>query len=148
MIGKILLIVVPVAAIGFWFWKKGIYTLAKRRAVAHLESVLFSNGMTQKEEVIDSMNEITKNKYSSEDLLDYFLKIKGLQVINTNDPIDFWIKKYLTSPTALKLNYFEQVKFYETFLNYPTKGSKMNKAPQQEKSERPKGLFYPKKQLA
>ncbi len=148
MIGTSLLTLAIVATIGIWFWKRGIYTLAKHKAVAHLESVLFSNGMAQKEEVIASMNTITKNKYSNEDLLDYFLKIKGLQVINTYDPVDFWIKKYLTSPTRLKLNYFEQVKFYETFLNYPAKGSKMDKSPQPVKTEAPKGLFYPKKQLA
>jgi hypothetical protein len=40
-------------------------------------------------------------------------------VINLNDPIGYWTRKYLMTPTKVKLNYFEQVKFYETFLNYP-----------------------------
>ena len=51
--------------------------------------------------------------------MDYYLKIKGLQAINLNDPVDFWTRQYLLQPTRIRLNYFEQVKFYETFLNYP-----------------------------
>ncbi|MCU4164399.1 hypothetical protein [Carboxylicivirga caseinilyticus] len=144
----IFLILIPLAAAGFWLWKKGIFILAEHYAVGDLESILFSNGAKQKETIISSMKEITKEKYTNEELLDYFLKIKGLQVINFYDPVSFWTRKYLMSPTKLKLNYFEQVKFYETFLNYPAlvKAKRNNSNGYMNSS--PKGLFINKKQLA
>lgn len=139
---------IPITAAGFWFWKRGIFMLAERYAVSQLESILFSSGSSQKEEIITSMKEITKEKYSNEELLDYFLKIKGLQVINLCNPVSFWTRKYLMSPTRLKLNYFEQVKFYETFLNYPTGLNGSNQVSEEYVSKTPKGLFISNKQLA
>ena len=139
---------IPLAAAGFWFWKRGIFMLAERYAVSQLESILFSSGSSQKEDIISSMKEITKEKYSKEELLDYFLKIKGLQVINLYNPVSFWTLKYLMSPTKLKLNYFEQVKFYETFLNYPTSITGSNQNSEEYISKAPKGLFISNKQLA
>ncbi len=139
---------IPIAMAGFWFWKKGIFMLAERNAVSQLESILFSSGSSQKEEIISSMKEITKEKYSNEELLDYFLKIKGLQVINLYNPVNFWTRKYLTSPTKLKLNYFEQVKFYETFLNYPTGINSRTQNSEEYVSKTQNGLYISNKQLA
>ena len=102
-----------------WFWKRGILLIAERRATKDLGRHLFPNGEEQKLKAIATMENITNNRFSEPLMIDYFLKIKGLQRINMNDPVDFWTKKYLMTPTKIKLNYFEQVKFYETFLNYP-----------------------------
>lgn len=139
------------ALAGLWFWKKGIFLLAEKNAVSTLESLLFSKGDKQKEKIISSMMKITNDKYTSEQLLDYFLKIKGLQVVNFCDPVNFWTRKYLMSPTKLKLNYFEQVKFYETFLNYPETSGLIQRKESNKKgylSSEPKGVFLHKKQLA
>ena len=103
---------------GIWFWKKGIVLLAERNASKELEHILFPEGKVEKVSILESLQTITKGKYTNDLLLDYFLKIKGIQVINMYDPVNFWTRKFLMSPTKLKLNYFEQVKFYKTFLNY------------------------------
>jgi hypothetical protein len=114
-------IILSIGLAGFviWFWKKGVLLIAERYAGKILEKLLFNNDHQSKSTILQSMNTITKGKYSNEQLLDYFLKIKGLQVINKKEGLNFWTRKYLMCPTKLKLNYFEQVKFYETFLNYP-----------------------------
>ena len=103
----------------FLFWKKGIQLIAEHKATKDLERRLFPNGEEQKQKVLEIMGNITSDRFSESLMMDYFLKIKGLQIINMNDPVDFWTKKYLMTPTKMRLNYFEQVKFYETFLNYP-----------------------------
>ena len=102
-----------------WFWKKGVLLIAEKKAIKDLQRRLFPNGEEQKQKVLTTMEKITKKRFPEALMIDYFLKIKGLQIINMNDPVDFWTKKYLMTPTKMKLNYFEQVKFYETFLNYP-----------------------------
>ncbi len=103
----------------FWFWKKGIQLIAEHKATKDLERHLFPNGEEQKQKVLETMGKITNSRFPESLMMDYFLKIKGLQIINMNDPVDFWTRKYLMTPTKMRLNYFEQVKFYETFLNYP-----------------------------
>lgn len=102
--------------------------IAEKKAIKDLETVLFPKGMAQKQQVVEAIHEITHNRLNDQEALDYFLKIKGLQVINLHDPINYWTRKYLMSPTKTKLNYFEQVRFYEQFLNYP-EGHK-NRLPQ------------------
>jgi hypothetical protein len=109
-----------VAAISIvWINQRGLEKMAEKRAIKELERKLFPNGDAQKSQIISAIHQITSNRLSDDLVLDYFLKIKGLQVINLNDPINFWTRKYLMSSTKVKLNYFEQVKFYETFLNFP-----------------------------
>lgn len=108
-----------ILAFAIWFWKRGIILIAEKRASKDLGRHLFPNGEEQKLKALATMEKITNNRFSEPLMIDYFLKIKGLQLINMNDPVDFWTKKYLMTPTKIKLNYFEQVKFYETFLNYP-----------------------------
>jgi len=116
------------------FWKKGIQLIAEHKATKDLERHLFPNGDEQKQKVLKIMENITGNRFSESMLMDYFLKIKGLQIVNMNDPIDFWTRKYLMTPTKIRLNYFEQVKFYETFLNYPDDMKKII-IPSKEKEE-------------
>jgi len=140
-----------VIAFGLWFWKKGIILLAEKNAAKELEQVLFSEGISEKELILESLHKITKGKYTNELLLDYFLKIKGLQVINMYDPVDFWTRKFLMSPTKLKLNYFEQVKFYETFLNYPEASARIINPSTKDNTyitSESNGGFFKKKQLA
>ncbi|TAJ14857.1 hypothetical protein DMA11_03795 [Marinilabiliaceae bacterium JC017] len=105
--------------LSFWFYRRGLTLVAEQKATKELEKRLFPNGEKQRNDVLMTMKVITNNRFSVPLMLDYFFKIKGLQVINLNDPVNFWVKKYLLSPTKMRLNYFEQVKFYETFLNYP-----------------------------
>lgn len=99
--------------------KRVLNNVAERKAVLQLSKTLFPKGEKQKLDIIRNINHITNNRFTGEDILDYYLKIKGLQIINMNDPVDFWIRIYLMKPTHVRLNYFEQVKFYETFLNFP-----------------------------
>lgn len=147
MITSVIILLLTLSAFGIWFWKKGIILLAEKNAIGNLESMLFSEGNNQKKRIVDSMHEMTNQKYTEEELLDYFLKIKGLQVVNFYDPVNFWTRKYLMSPTKLKLNYFEQVKFYETFLNYP-ETSGIEKENSTYLTSESKGVFFNKRQLA
>ncbi|TRX62390.1 hypothetical protein [Carboxylicivirga sp. M1479] len=110
---------------GLWFWKKGLALLAEKNASKELEKKLFPKGKEEKDAIMESLTKITKGKYNHDLLLDYFLKIKGLQVVNMYDPVNFWTRRFLMSPTKLKLNYFEQVKFYESFLNYPNTSTRV-----------------------
>ncbi|MCG8582300.1 MAG: hypothetical protein MI866_20420 [Bacteroidales bacterium] len=136
---------------GLWFWKKGLAMLAERNASKELEKLLFPKGDNEKEAIIESLVKITKGKYNQELLLDYFLKIKGLQVVNMYDPVNFWTRRFLMSPTKLKLNYFEQVKFYESFLNYPEASARIMVSQTEDNdyiTSESNGGFYKKKQLA
>ncbi|WP_439183902.1 hypothetical protein [Carboxylicivirga taeanensis] len=144
------IIIFVLLGFGLWFWKKGMTLLAERNASKELEKVLFPGGNTEKEATLSSLQQITKNKYSKELLLDYFLKIKGLQVVNMYDPVNFWIRRFLMSPTKLKLNYFEQVKFYQSFLNYPESSTKIFTGTATKKyiTSDTNGGFYKKRQLA
>ncbi|MBN2165670.1 MAG: hypothetical protein JW717_05285 [Marinilabiliaceae bacterium] len=93
--------------------------MAEKKATEELDKILFCSEKTDKTLILKTIHEITKNRLTDDEAMDYFLKIKGLQVINLSDPISYWTRKFLMSPTKIRLNYFEQVKFYETFLNFP-----------------------------
>ncbi len=90
--------------------------VAERKAIPILDEVLFREEKVSKEDILHLVHKLTNYRFSDQVLLDYFYKIKGLQVIH--NPSNFWLKKYLSTPTKVKLNYFEQVRFYKTFLNY------------------------------
>jgi len=119
----------------FFIHKPLIRLIAERKAIPKIENILFKSKEYNKSMVLDIIHELTSYRLSDEMIMDYFYKIKGIQVLN-NKPVDFWIKIYLATPTKIKLNYFEQVKFYETFLNFPkinkaiTKNSNAEKNPQ------------------
>ena len=102
-----------------YLYKPLLRIIAEKRAIPKMEKILFNNLTYTKSTVLDTIHQVTSKRLNDDLVLDYFYKIKGLQVLDINKPINFWLKIYLTSPTKIKLNYFEQVKFYETFLNYP-----------------------------
>ncbi|PZX11225.1 hypothetical protein LX69_03179 [Breznakibacter xylanolyticus] len=83
-----------------------------------LEKVLFVRGGVCRNQVIQVIREITLQRLSDEEALDYFLKIKGLQVVGLTGPVGYWMRRYLMTGTRARLTYFEQVKFYEAFLNF------------------------------
>ncbi len=122
------LIIGVAAPLAFVVVRKFYPRVVKKQAVKKLESILFPKGHVQKMEVLKTFRGFTGKRFSDEDILDYFLKIKGLQSVDINMKTNFWVKRYLFSPTVIKLNYFEQVKFYETFLNFPQKPGKERKS--------------------
>lgn len=94
--------------------------LMQKNATAQLDSLLFPEGNHQKQEMIKEIHEITGNRFKDEEILDYYYKIKGLRMLGKNIKLNFCLKKYFFSSTKIKLNYFEQRRFYETFLHHPT----------------------------
>ncbi len=116
-------ILLPVIAVIFILMnKKGLQWIAEKKGKESLEKMLFSKGAECKDQVISTIMDITSKRINEEDALDYFLKIKGLQVINLTNPVGFWTRKYLLANTHVRLSYFEQVKFYEAFLNFSATG--------------------------
>ncbi|WP_430934035.1 hypothetical protein [Saccharicrinis sp. 156] len=119
MIYIVIALVIVIASTIVLTQKSIIRVIAEKRALPIIEDILFPQGEQNKAQIIQDIHQLTNNRLSDELVMDYFYKIKGLQVLNINRPMNFWVKMYLTTPTKVKLNYFEQVKFYETFLNYP-----------------------------
>ncbi|WP_430810783.1 MULTISPECIES: hypothetical protein [unclassified Carboxylicivirga] len=146
------ILLVLVLGFALWFWKKGLVKLAEHWGSQALEAILFPNGQEDRDFIMHRLQVITKNKYNDVLLLDYFLKIKGLQVVDVQKPLNFWTRKYLMSPTKLRLNYFEQVKFYEGFLNYPAASMKATPKANRKKeyitSESEESFYYKKRKLA
>jgi len=93
--------------------------IMEQKAIKKLCKVLFPEGEEQKQEVIAGMRELTSNRFSKEDLLDYYLKIKGLQMLDLHTGGDANVRSFLMQPTKIRLTYRELVKFYELYLNYP-----------------------------
>lgn len=102
-----------------FFMIKTLGLVLNEKASNYLMACLFPHGKSQMEDTLQAFNKLTNERFTNAELLDYFLKIKGLQTLNLNDPINFYTRRYLLQPTRIRLNYFEQVKFYESFLNYP-----------------------------
>ncbi|PRY98878.1 hypothetical protein BY457_109147 [Marinilabilia salmonicolor] len=90
--------------------------LIKKKAIAMLDTTLFPQGLKQKQEVMNVCHNITNHRFRNEDILDYYYKIKGLKTLGLDCKRCYALKKYLFSPTTIKLNYFEQCQFYDTFL--------------------------------
>ncbi len=89
------------------------------KAVKMLTDQLFPSGELQKELVIDEIMEMTKNRFPREDVLDYYLKIKGLHVLDLHTGVEANIREYLMCPTKIRLNYMELVRFYDKYLSFP-----------------------------
>lgn len=118
-----------------FLFKPALRFIAEKNAIWKIEKVLFSDDSTHNRSAVkETIHKLTGGRLSDNLAMDYFYKIKGLQVLNSNKPLDFWVKIYLSTPTKVRLNYFEQVKFYDTFLNYT--GTNSSK----------KESFYPNKQ--
>lgn len=118
MVYVIIILVIGIATSLFFMHKPFIRFVAEKKAIPEIEKILFRKNDLNKSNILDVIHELTSCRLNDELVMDYFYKIKGIQVLN-NQPINFWLKIYLTTPTKVKLNYFEQVKFYETFLNFP-----------------------------
>ncbi len=103
----------------FWFCRQLLPAITRKKAHGTLYKVIFPEGETQKLTVLKTFHGFTKERFSDEQIMDYFMKIKGLQNLSIGSSTNFWVKKYLLSPTKIKLNYFEQVQFYELFMNFP-----------------------------
>ena len=73
----------------------------------------------QREELIADLHTLTGGRFTNEELLDYYLKIKGLQMVDLNTLNDDDIRKFLMEPTKVRLHYRELVSFYEKYLNQP-----------------------------
>jgi len=100
--------------------KIAVSQMAKRRKPSEiLEDILFPQGNIQKRFVIDSFKKVTNQNFLDKEILDFFMKEKGLQMIYINSEIASNVKKYVKKPTLIDLNYFERVKFHEVFFNYP-----------------------------
>ena len=110
------ILILSTICIGFLLKKTVLPAMAKSRAYKELQPMLFSKG--EKQNVITKLHEITANRFSDEEVLDYYLKIKGSQISKQNNSRSFWVKRYLVTPADIKLNYFEQVRFYEIFMGY------------------------------
>lgn len=124
--------------------KQIIWMIAEKRALPKIEKELFAHDGQNKNKVLQDIHRLTNNRLSDEVAIDYFYKIKGLQVLSANQPLNYWIKAYLTTPTKVKLNYFEQVKFYETFLNYPSIKKSTNPSVAKKVNQRIKAPFIHK----
>jgi hypothetical protein len=103
----------------FWFCRQLFPAIIRKKAQASLDRLIFPQGEAQKQAMMETFHGFTKERFSDDQIMDYFMKIKGLQNLSISSKTEFWIKKYLKSPTKIKLNYFEQVKFYELFMNFP-----------------------------
>ncbi|MGQ1946363.1 hypothetical protein ACT3CD_04585 [Geofilum sp. OHC36d9] len=89
------------------------------RAMAHLEKIYFKDGPKEKQRLLDQIDEITDHRYTNFELTDYFLKIKGLQNFSKDGCNNFWVRQFLNQPTLIKLDYYEQMKFYKAFKSHP-----------------------------
>jgi len=97
-----------------------IYTrYREQQAIEKMCNLIFPDGNTQKETTLDDIMSLTKGRFNRDDLLDYYLKIKGLQILDLHTSGDKYISTYLMKPTKIRLNYYEQVLFYERYLNLP-----------------------------
>ena len=108
-----------ITGILFIIIKIAVPKINKKRAYKALDKILFPNGNSQKNKVIDAFRKITQRKFTNEEILDFFIKEKGIQFMSIDPDFSSFLKKYLMIPTLVELNYFEKVKFHETFINYP-----------------------------
>ncbi len=109
-----------IVSVPYGLYRYKIYKVEKRRAtIEKLCRMLFPSDKTGEmlRSVIENMTELTKGRFSYEELLDYYLKIKGLQLIDINLLSDPDVNAYLMEPTKIRLQYFELVSFYETYFN-------------------------------
>lgn len=103
----------------FLIGRSFVLRYTERKTIERLSNILFPSGEDQMNETLDGIAEITQNRFTRDEILDYYLKIKGLQIIDLHAQSDSGIRDFLMKPTRVRLSYFEQVKFYEIYLNYP-----------------------------
>ena len=111
----VLCILIPVAFHLYKFWMQE----RKRKTIDRFCAYLFpgdTDGL-MKDRVVNRMMSLTGNRFTEDEVLDYYLKIKGLQMIDLNSFNDNDMRKFLMRPTQVRLQYRELVIFYEQFLN-------------------------------
>lgn len=114
------LILILCVVVAIFFIARKFYTRwMENEAIARLIGILFPSGDEQMENTINDIDEMTHGRFTRDEILDYYLKIKGLQITDLHSNADSSIRSYLMKPTKVRLTYFEQVKFYEIYLNYP-----------------------------
>ncbi|MDO4461745.1 MAG: hypothetical protein Q4C30_04505 [Bacteroidia bacterium] len=91
----------------------------ERKAMAELSILLHPDCKESLRKDIHEFNRITHGRFNELQLLDYYLKIKGLQIVDLHTSSSSHVRNYLMKPTKIKLNYSETVIFYEKFLNMP-----------------------------
>lgn len=110
-----LCVIIPLSFHMYKIWKQG----RRRRAIEKICGYLFpgdKDGL-MRERVVRRMMTLTRGRFTEEEMLDYYLKIKGLQMIDMNSFNDNDMRKFLMRPTMVRLQYRELVIFYEQFLN-------------------------------
>ncbi|PRY91882.1 hypothetical protein BY457_12326 [Marinilabilia salmonicolor] len=101
---------------GYFISRRKMPLIVRSKAVEILEDIVFPKGHQQKQEIVNTFHDITNHRFKDEEVLDYYFKMKGLCILGRNCHLNFWVKNYLLSPSLIKLNYFEQLRFFETFL--------------------------------
>lgn len=110
-----IIILLPIAILV----RSSIAYMRDKSAIHDLTNTLFPNGDSQCEAILDNLENLTNHKYHRGDLLDYYLKIKGLQIIDIQSYANSGVRNFLMKPTKIRLSYMELVKFYEEYLNFP-----------------------------
>lgn len=111
----VLCVCVPLAFHIYRFWKQA----RNRKTIDKLCEYLFpgdTDGL-MRDRVIRKMMDLTRNRFTEDEVLDYYLKIKGLQMVDMNSFNDSGTRRFLMRPTKIRLQYRELVIFYEQFLN-------------------------------
>lgn len=110
-----LCVLIPLSFHMYRFWRQEKH----KRAIDKVCRYLFptDNDGLMKDRVVKRMMSLTNNRFTEEEMLDYYLKIKGLQMIDMNSFNDSDMRKFLMRPTLVRLQYRELVIFYEQFLN-------------------------------
>ncbi len=109
-----------------FFFRRIIPALMRRKATMLLDVILFPDGSSQRQEVIIKFRQITNHRFNTDELLEYYYKIKGIRTLGGSCRWSFTLKKYLFTPTNIKLTYFEQCRFYDTFLHQHKKTHRLN----------------------
>lgn len=110
-----LCILIPLSFHMYRFWKQD----KRQRAIDKVCQYLFPGDQDglMRDRVVKRMMSLTNHRFTEDEMLDYYLKIKGLQMIDMNSFNDSDMRKFLMHPTLVRLQYRELVIFYEQFLN-------------------------------
>jgi len=115
---KSIIIVVCIVVICLLLIKIFYPYFMRKRGKRYLYKKLFYQKEEQKNEVIRKFHEITGNRYTDNQAIDFFMKEKGLQLLSVTPGAPLILKYYLSNTPKALLTYFEKVKFHEAFINY------------------------------
>ena len=117
--GYIIASIIVTIAVAVWIKLSIFDLLAEKIGARKVEQLLFMQYPDSKQQIVSLLSDITSNRLSDSDIIDYFIKIKGFQFIDPKIRLGFWERKYLSTKPNVKLSYFEQAKFFEAFINFP-----------------------------